>query len=107
MTSYILFAILVILALWAGIASLVAWKSGNIIKIINYIKVSLANKQLDAIFIGVSGALTFIGLSIFSTIKNPADWNARAYGIGFGSLAAGLGVLFKLRQHFRGSNDDS
>ncbi|MHB1955009.1 MAG: hypothetical protein ACYCOU_14830 [Sulfobacillus sp.] len=93
-------------ALLAGICALIAWRSGAIIQMLAHIKSFVANKQMDAIIIGLLGALTFVGSSIAALIHNPSNWHPQAFGIGFGSLASGLGVLFKLRQQ-HGENDDT
>ena len=63
-----------------------------------------AHPRLDAVVIGLSGAATFLVSSILSTIQNPSTFNPESFGMGFGAMASGLGLLFKLRQ--RGRYDD-
>ena len=99
--ALVVIGVLIILAVGFGI---VAFEEGKIGALIQTLRTILADKQLDAIVIGLAGAATFIGSSISAIAQNPANWHPQSFGIGFGSLASGLGVLFKLRQ--RRHDDD-
>lgn len=63
-----------------------------------------AHRDLDAILIGIGGAATYLASALLSVIQNPASWNPEGFGVGFGAMATGIGLLFRLRQH--GDNDD-
>lgn len=82
------------------------FKSGVVKDWISWLNTKFANRQFDAILIGLLGAATFIGSAIFAIVRNPGNWHPQSFGIGFGSMASGLGVLFKLRQR-REDNDES
>lgn len=103
MALYLVLGALVILCV---ILALIAWDTGQLLKWWQAIQATVQDRQVDAILIGLAGAATFIGSAIFSIIRNPGDWHAQSFGIGFGSLASGLGVLFKLRQRRRDDDEN-
>ena len=72
---------------------------------LRWLKSEVADRQLDAILIGLGGALTFLGSSIYSVAANVQNWHPLSFGEGFAAMVTGLGILFRLRQ--RGANDDS
>ena len=72
---------------------------------LQWLKSEVADRQLDAILIGLGGALTFLGSSIYSVAVSVHNWHPLSFGEGFAAMVTGLGILFRLRQ--RGANDDS
>jgi hypothetical protein len=98
-SSIVLIVISGLLALLAGIMGLIAFETEGIKRIWALVSSALKNKQLDAIIIGLAGAATFIFSAIRSVASNPANWHPQAFGIGFGAMASGLGVLFKFRSN--------
>ena len=68
-----------------------------------------SHPQTDAVVIGLSGAATFIFSSIYSVVHNPNNWHPESFGIGFASMATGIGALFFLKKsHIRNvTGDDS
>ena len=64
-------------------------------KIMNFLT---AHPHTDAVLIGLFSSATFIFNSLFSVIQHSQDWHPESFGIGFGSLATGLGALFFLKK---------
>jgi hypothetical protein len=42
-------------------------------------------------------------MTIFSVVHNPSSWHPESFGVGFGSLATGLGALFFLKKSSLGN----
>ena len=93
----LLSGILAVLLALAIIGWSISLESGQLMRAVTQIRTALADRHLDAILIGLGGAGTFIGSAIAAVAQNPANWHPQAFGIGFGSLATGVGVLFRLR----------
>ena len=85
-----------IFALLAAIFGLLAFDSGAIKRVWTFVSVALKDTQMDAIIIGLAGSGTFIASAIVTLVRGGA-WHPQAFGVGFGALASGLGILFKLR----------
>jgi hypothetical protein len=62
-----------------------------------------AHPHTDAILIGLGSSATFISMTIFSVVHNPSSWHPESFGVGFGSLATGLGALFFLKKSSLGN----
>lgn len=94
--TIILIGISGLFAILAGIFGLIAFDTGAIKRMWTFISVALKDKQMDAIIIGLAGSGTFIASAIVTLVRGGA-WHPQAFGVGFGALASGLGILFKLR----------
>lgn len=64
----------------------------------SWLKHWVSNTRLDAILVGLAGAATFVWSAVWSALHDPTGWHPQSYGIGFGAMATGLGLLFRLRQ---------
>ena len=93
----ILIAVLIASTVLAGIMAIIAFETKGIERVWAFVTSALKNKQLDAIVIGLAGAGTFIASALVTLVRGGA-WHPQAFGVGFGALASGLGILFKLRR---------